>query len=129
MPSDGRPAVGMTTSKLTPATAATRCPSARPRARRASRDGARRRARARAGRPGAEPKHSSASRGSSTIGRPAVFRLVLTTTGTPVRALEALEHAGHERLVVAVDGLDARGAVDVDDGGDPVAPRAGAPRA
>src|SRR5690242_11051836 len=34
---------------------------------------------------GAEPKHSSASRGSSTIGRPAVFRLVLTTTGTPVR--------------------------------------------
>src|SRR4051812_8883736 len=34
---------------------------------------------------GAEPKHSSASRGSSTIGRPAVLRLVFTTTGTPVR--------------------------------------------
>src|SRR5919107_1455747 len=29
---------------------------------------------------GAEPKHSRASRGSSTIGRPAVLRLVLTTT-------------------------------------------------
>ena len=35
---------------------------------------------------GLEPKHSSASRGSSTIGRPAVFSDVLTTTGTPVRA-------------------------------------------
>src|SRR5215218_8596907 len=34
---------------------------------------------------GADPKHSRASRGSSTIGRPAVLRLVLTTTGTPVR--------------------------------------------
>ena len=41
---------------------------------------------------GAEPKHSSASRGSSTIGRPAVLRRVLTTTGTPVRASNALEH-------------------------------------
>ncbi|MFF1794026.1 hypothetical protein ACFVXQ_07305, partial [Kitasatospora sp. NPDC058263] len=33
---------------------------------------------------GAEPKHSKASRTSSTIGRPAVLRLVLTTTGRPV---------------------------------------------
>ena len=33
---------------------------------------------------GEEPKHSNASRGSSTMGRPAVFRLVLTTTGSPV---------------------------------------------
>ena len=38
---------------------------------------------------GAEPKHSSASRGSSTIGRPAVFSDVLTTTGTPVRRSKA----------------------------------------
>ena len=38
---------------------------------------------------GAEPKHSSASRGSSTIGRPAVFSDVLTTTGTPVRSWKA----------------------------------------
>src|SRR5690606_25141055 len=33
---------------------------------------------------GAEPKHSNASRGSSTIGRPAVLRLVFTTVGSPV---------------------------------------------
>lgn len=32
---------------------------------------------------GEAPKHSSASRGSSTIGRPAVLKLVLTTTGSP----------------------------------------------
>src|SRR5690606_18549519 len=35
---------------------------------------------------GAEPKHSRASWGSSTIGRPDVLRLVLISTGTPVRA-------------------------------------------
>src|SRR5690606_2640531 len=34
---------------------------------------------------GEEPKHSRASLMSSTIGRPAVFRLVFTTTGSPVR--------------------------------------------
>src|SRR5699024_7148175 len=38
---------------------------------------------------GAEPKSSSASRGSSTIGRPAVLRLVLMTTGSPVRSAKA----------------------------------------
>ena len=71
---------------------------------------------------GAEPKHSSASRGSSTIGRPAVLRLVLTTTGRPVRSLEGRQHPGHQRLVGRVHGLHAGGAVDVHDGGDPVAP-------
>ena len=55
---------------------------------------------------GAEPKHSSASRGSSTIGRPAVLSEVLTTTGTPVRASKRLEHARDQRLLVAIDGLD-----------------------
>ena len=34
-------------------------------------------------------RHSSASYGLSTIGRPAVLRLVLTTTGTPVRCAKA----------------------------------------
>src|SRR3954454_19067074 len=34
---------------------------------------------------GDEPKHSNASLGLSTMGRPAVLRLVLTTTGRPVR--------------------------------------------
>jgi carbamoyltransferase len=33
---------------------------------------------------GADPKHSRASRGSSTMGRPAVLSEVLTTTGRPV---------------------------------------------
>jgi len=33
---------------------------------------------------GAEPKSSSASRGLSTMGRPTVLRLVLTTTGISV---------------------------------------------
>src|SRR5690606_3827006 len=39
---------------------------------------------------GADPKSSSASRGSSTIGRPAVLRLVLMTTGRPVRSANAV---------------------------------------
>ena len=58
------------------------------------------RARSRGRRSGAEPKHSSASRGSSTIGRPAVFSDVLTTTGRPVRCSKARDASVHERLVV-----------------------------
>src|SRR5690606_5847026 len=38
---------------------------------------------------GAEPKRWSASRGSSTMGRPAVLSLVLMTTGRPVRPAKA----------------------------------------
>jgi hypothetical protein len=34
---------------------------------------------------GAEPKHLRASRGSSTIGSSAVLKLVLISTGVPVR--------------------------------------------
>src|SRR3954464_8865432 len=77
---------------------------------------------------GAEPKHSRASRGSSTIGRPAVFREVLTTTGTPVRAakassIRATRGSGRGGGGGAgVDGLHARGAVDVHDRGDALAP-------
>ncbi len=48
---------------------------------------------------GADPKSSSASRGSSTIGRPAVLRLVLTTTGSPVSSLNA-------RIVACSRGVD-----------------------
>ena len=47
---------------------------------------------------GAEPKHSSASRGLSTIGRPAVLSDVLTTTGTPVRRSTASSMRGDERF-------------------------------
>ena len=43
---------------------------------------------------GAEPNSSRASRGLSTIGRPAVFRLVLTTTGMPVRSVERRQQPG-----------------------------------
>ena len=53
---------------------------------------------------------------------PAVLRLVLTTTGSPVRRSKARSIARHQRLVVVVDGLDARRAVDVDDGRDPLRP-------
>src|SRR5699024_10160537 len=35
---------------------------------------------------GAEPKHSNASRGESTMGRPDVLRLVFTSTGSPDRS-------------------------------------------
>ena len=81
-PSDGRPMVGMTTAYCagftwTPLRRArhlarrTRCgPSTRTST-------------------GADPNSSSASRGSSTMGRPAVFRLGLMTTGSPVRASNA----------------------------------------
>ena len=40
----------------------------------------------------------------------------------PGPPLEAVEHAGDQRLLAAVDGLHPSGAVDVDDGGDAVAP-------
>ena len=43
---------------------------------------------------GAEPNSSSASRGLSTIGRPAVLRLVLTTTGVPVSSPKAGQQPG-----------------------------------
>ena len=39
---------------------------------------------------GAEPNSSSTSRGLSTIGRPAVLRLVLTTTGMSVSCSNAV---------------------------------------
>ena len=71
---------------------------------------------------GVEPKHSSASRRSSTIGRPAVLRLVLTSTGRPVRCSKAASRAASSGCVRRVDRLDAGGAVHVHDGRDPVAP-------
>ncbi len=71
---------------------------------------------------GAEPKHSSASRGSSTIGRPAVLKLVLMTTGVPVKPVEFAQHARDERFVMRDHGLNARRSVDVHRRGRSVVP-------
>ena len=106
--------------------------SRRASSRRRAASGARGAGRRPARRPARTRSSSSASRGSSTIGRPAVLRLVLTTTGSPVRASNAREQRGHARRRRVVDGLHAGGAVDVDDGRDAVAPlraRPGARRA
>ena len=112
--SDGRPDVGMTI-----VVAHADAPSARA----AARAGRRRRTgRSPAASTGAEPKHSSASRGSSTIGRPAVFRDVLTTTGTPVRASKASSMRATSGSSARSTVWIARGAVDVHHGRDPVAP-------
>src|SRR5690606_25128359 len=43
--------------------------------------------------------------------------------GEPGAAFEAAQHPRHQGFLPLVDGLDAGCAVDVDDGGDPVAPR------
>ncbi len=67
---------------------------------------------------GAELKHSSASRGSSTIGRPAVLSDVLTTDGNAGQTLDMVEHARNERFVPAVDGLHSSGSVDMNDRGE-----------
>ena len=75
--------------------------------------------------PGAEPKHSSASRGSSTMGRPAVFRLVFTITGRPVRAAKPSSIPATSGCCVAVHGLHPGRAVHVHHRGDPVPPRRG----
>ena len=74
---------------------------------------------------GAEPKSSSASRGLSTIGRPAVLRLVLTTTGMSVSSLERCQQARRQGVVGGVDGLDPGRAVHVGDSLQPLLPGGG----
>jgi hypothetical protein len=51
-----------------------------------------------------------------------VLSEVLTTTGTPVRRSKAVSIAATSGSRSGLTGLDARGAVDVDDRGDPLAP-------
>ena len=65
-------------------------------------------------------KLSTASRGVQTIGSPRVLNEVLTSTGHPGPRLERLEQVVVERVLVTVDGLDSRRAVDVAHGRDPV---------
>ena len=74
---------------------------------------------------GVEPKHSRASLMSSTIGRPAVLRLVLTSTGRPVRCSKAVSRAAVERLRPRVDRLHPGRAVHVHHGRDPLPPGRG----
>ena len=78
---------------------------------------------------GAEPNSSIASRGVSTIGRPAVFSEVLTTTGRPVRRSNSASSSATSGSVSACDGLHPGGAVDVHDGRDAVPPLRRAPGA
>ena len=90
--------------------------------RREARLGARRTGRSPAGPPGADRSTPARRAGSSTIGRPAVLRLVLTTTGSPVRRSKPSSIRRTSGSVAGVDRLDPRGAVDVHHGRDAVAP-------
>ena len=67
------------------------------------------------------PKHSSASRGLSTMGRPAVLKLVFTIDRN-ARAFIEPGDGVVQRSHGALDGLDARRAVHVGDRGNAVAP-------